>query len=56
MTAATECYADVKAERSVAIGEAKVEKAVNRPIRWTIAVFITMNGLRGIGRRSFLAD
>ena len=38
MTAATEGYADATAAKAVAIGEANVEKAVNRLIRWVFTL------------------
>ena len=56
MIAATEGYADAKADQALAIGEANVEKAINRLIRWMIAVFITSVGFGASVTAIFLAD
>ena len=52
MTAATEGYIDAKTEQAVGIGEANLEKAINRLIRWMIAVFIASVGFGHLSPRS----
>ncbi len=56
MPAATEGYADAKAAHAIATSEANVEKAINRLIRWMIAVFIAMAGFGASVAALFLAD
>ena len=56
MTAATEGRADAKAEQAVAIGEANVEKAINRLIRWMIAVLIATMGFGASVAAIFMAS
>lgn len=56
MPTATEGYADAKAAEAIATGEANVEKAINRLIRWMIAVFIAMMGFALSIAAVFLAD
>ncbi len=56
MPAATEGYGDAKAAQAIATAEAKVEKAINRLIRWFIAVAITTMGFGASIAAVFLAD
>ena len=56
MTAATEGYADAKAAQAIATSEANVEKAINRLIRWMIAVSIASVGFGASVAAIFLAD
>ena len=56
MTAATEGYADAKAAQAIATSEANVEKAINRLIRWMIAMVIAVAGFGASIAAVFLAD
>ena len=56
MPAATEGYADAKAAQAIATSEANVERAINRLIRWTIAMFIAAAGFGASIATLFLAD
>lgn len=56
MPAATEGYADAKAPHAIATSEANVEKAINRLIRWTIALVISTMGFGVSMAALFLAD
>lgn len=56
MPAATEGYADAKAAQAIATSEANVEKAINRLIRWIIAVSLAMMGFGASIAAVFLAD
>jgi len=56
MSAATEGYADAKAAQAIATAEANVEKAINRLIRWFIAVAFSMMGFGVSIGAVFLAD
>lgn len=56
MPAATEGYADAKAAHAIATSEASFERAINRLIRWTIAMFIAAAGFGASVAALFLAD
>ncbi len=56
MPAATDGYADAKAAQAIATSEANVEKAINRLIRWFIAVCLGMMGFGASIAALFLAD
>ncbi len=56
MPAATEGYANAKAAQAIATSEANVEKAINRLIRWFIAVCLAMIGFGISIAAVFLAD
>lgn len=56
MPAATEGYADAKAAQAIAASEASFEKAINRLIRWTIALVISTMGFGVSMAALFLAD
>ena len=56
MPAATEGYADAKAAQAIATSEANFEKAINRHIRWTIALVISTMGFGVSMAALLLAD